>query len=74
MDIDAKTREDDQDRAEKDASPDCTNKTKIQTEKSEGGTTDKETDEGSEQDSKKDQDSDVSFQEDADEEIDATEN
>ena len=74
----------------KDASPDCTDETKIQTEKitankkeegteetdkkDEEGTTEKETDEGSEQDSKKDQDSDVSFQEDADEEIDATEN
>ena len=90
VDTDAETREDDQDSATKDASPDCTNKKKIQTEKSEngqkeegtekvdekdeGGKTDKETDEGSEQDSKKDQDSDVSFQEDADEEIDATEN
>ena len=29
MDIDAKAREDDQDRATKDASPDCTDETKI---------------------------------------------
>ena len=69
VDIDAETREDDQDRATKDASPDCTDETKIQTEKmtankkeegtgetdkkDEEGTTEKETDEGSEQDSKK---------------------
>ena len=33
VDIDAETREDDQDRAAKDASPDCTDETKIQTEK-----------------------------------------
>ena len=90
VDTDAETREDDQNSAKEDASPDCTDETKIQTKKSkngqkkegtekvdakdEGGTTDKETDEGSEQDSKENQDSDVSFQEDEDEEIDATEN
>ena len=69
VDIDVETREDDQDRATKDASLDCTDETKIQTEKmtankkeegtgetdkkDEEGTTEKETDEGSEQDSKK---------------------
>ena len=89
-DIDAEAREDDQDRATKDASPDCTDEKKIQTEKSdneqkdegtekadekdEESTTDKDTDEGSEQSSNKDQDSDVSFEEEVDEEIDATEN
>ena len=33
VDIDVETREDDQDRATQDASPDCTDETKIQTEK-----------------------------------------
>ena len=90
MDIDAKTREDDQGRATKDASPDRTGETKIQPEESENeqkkegiekgneedkdDLTDKDTEEGSEQNSNKDQHSDVSFREEADEEIDATDN
>ena len=69
VDTDDEAREDDQDNAKKDASPDCTNEKKIQAKenksdqkkrghrksgrKNDGGTTDKETDEGSEQDSKK---------------------
>ena len=53
VDIDAKTREDDQDRATKDASPDCTDETQIQNEKSES---EQKKEEGTEKGNEEDKD------------------